>query len=351
MTKFIFNLRLLSVTLLLLISACSEKRNTEINTEHKVAKVIETTSTKTAPKILYITSVGWFHDYQQQIKTISSGINQYINADIDVIVGDVELLKSSDFSKGYDLLIYNFCHAAQRDDDLVQSLISPVTEKGIPLIALHCAMHSFQFDSQWAEFLGLHTLRHEKQRSMTVEKVGEHALIKAFPANWELVSDELYITLSQNDNTTPLLQSYGIETKKHHTQAWIYQSGQGQIIGTTLGHNESTLTNSHFQRFLANSIQYLLGQELTVTTNSSLDTAVNLLSKNVSYPDKAEKRCVIHNMFAIGGEKVKACVAKQCADASTVAECTAQCQKDNPWPVPETLREACQNNELTVPNL
>ncbi len=343
------------VPYLLLISACSEQRNTEShtksNTENMVANVAESTKVSQATKILYITSVGWFHDYQQQIATLSGGINQYLNADIDVIVGDVEKLKTTDFSKGYDLLIYNFCHAAQRDEDLVQSLISPVTDKGLPLIALHCAMHSFQFDSKWPEFLGLHTLRHEKQRSMAVEKVGEHVLVQDFPDSWNLASDELYITLSQNENTTPLLHSYGIETKKHHTQAWIYQSGQGQIIGTTLGHNESTLSNNYFQRFFANSIQYLLGQELTTKAEQSVFSTVNILSKNVSYPDKAEKQCVIHNMFAIGGEKVKACVAQKCTDASTVPECTTQCQQENPWPVPETLREACQNNELTVPNL
>jgi hypothetical protein len=228
-------------------------------------------------------------------------------------------------------------------------LLTPITEKGLPLIALHCAMHSFQFDLQWSEFLGLHTLRHEKQRDITVEKVGEHALIKAFPDSWDLASDELYITLSKNENTTALLQSYGVETKQNHTQAWLYKSGQGKIIGTTLGHNESTLKNTNFQRFLGNSIQYLLGLELKKAANSPLTTSINLLSKGVIYPEQQEKKCVIHNMFSIGGEKVKSCIASQCTDSSKLAECTRQCQQDNPWPVPESLRTACQNNELTVP--
>lgn len=352
MYKFKSTIQLLLISSLLLISACNDNSNTEAKAV-KAAVPVKTTApgkAEQATKILYITSVGWFHDYQQQIKTISNNINQYMNADIDVIVGDIERLKTTDFSNGYDLLIYNFCHAAQRDDALVQSLISPVTERGVPLIALHCAMHSFQFDSQWADFLGLHTLRHEKQRDITVEKVGEHALTKAFPDSWDLASDELYITLSKNENAIALLQSYGVETKQNHTQAWLYKPGQGKIIGTTLGHNESTLKNANFQRFLANSIQYLLGLELTISANPAFTSSVNLLSQDVIYPDQQEKKCVIHNMFSIGGEKVKSCVASQCTDSSKIAQCTTQCQQDNPWPVPESLRAACQNSELTAPN-
>jgi type 1 glutamine amidotransferase len=346
MQQFKFYWQLFFITVLLLTAACGEQKMQD----GKPAQVTEPVHTQQKSKILYITSVGWFHDYQKQIQTITRNISGYVDADIDVIVGDTEYLKVNDFSAGYDLLIYNFCHAAQRDEELVQSLITPVTEKGLPLVALHCTMHSFQFDERWPSFLGLHTLRHEEQRAITVKKMGKHPLISEFPERWDLASDELYITLSQNDSIMPLLQSYGIETEKNHTQAWLYQSGKGKVIGTTLGHSDSTLDDLNFQRFLGNSIQYLLGLELTAAPRSVHTSSVTLLSADLAYPDKQEKQCVIHNMFAIGGEKVKNCVTKLCMDSLTLDECTSQCQKDNPWPVPEDLREACQNNELSVPN-
>ena len=335
--------RLILVTLLLLISACSKK--------NQEAQLIDPVTAKQPTKILYITSVGWFHDYQQQVKTISKSINQFVDADIDVIVGDIEYLKANDFSKGYDLLIYNFCHAAQRDDKLIKKLMSPVVDEGKPLIALHCAMHSFQYSPEWPIFLGLKTLRHEQERSFDVKKVSNHKLTDDMPDTWTLSSDELYITLEQAETTIPLLQSFGVETQKQHTQAWLYQSGKGQVIGTTLGHNESTLTDEKFKQFLVNSIHFLIDTDQLDLTKSTHNMSLNVLTKSVTYPDKAEKQCVIHNMFAIGGEKVKACIAKQCVESSMIAECTAQCQKDNPWPVPESLREACQKNQLTVPNL
>ncbi|WOH36154.1 ThuA domain-containing protein [Thalassotalea fonticola] len=343
--KVIINITLLSLCFLL--AAC-DKPNTPAQQVQKTTAEI---------RVLYVTSVGWFHDYQQQIKLLSSTIQQSINADVDVIVGDVERLKTTDFSKGYDLLVYNFCHAAQRDEQLVQSLITPVTEKSIPAIALHCAMHSFQFDPQWSEFLGLHTLRHETQRSFNIEKVGDHELVNDISDTWEVASDELYITLSENQKTTPLLKSFGVETKAYHTQAWLYQSGKGQVIGTTLGHNEETLEDENFQLFLSNSIHYLLGKEVLAKelgpeTIKNKPSKVNVLTSNVNYPNADEKKCVIHNMFSIGGEKVKACISNRCDNSDNSADnasCTAQCQQDNPWPVPETLREDCQNNVLNSP--
>jgi len=341
MYKFKSTIQLLLISSLLLISACNDTSNKEATAPAQTEQVT---------KILYITSVGWFHDYQQQMQIISNNINQSINADIDIIVGDIERLKSTDFSKGYDLLIYNFCHTAQRDDDLVKRLINPVVEKGKPVIALHCAMHSFLYFPEWATFLGLKTLRHEAQRSFDVEKVGNHQLIDNLPDSLTLSSDELYITISQNENSVPLLQSYGIETKEMHTQAWLYQSGNGKVIGTTLGHNEQTLADVHFQQFFSNSIIYLTNKKTTPVARLDGKASVNILTEQISFPDKSEKQCVIHNMFSIGGEKVKPCIASQCTDTSTLAECTAQCQQDNPWPVPESLREACQNNELTAPN-
>ena len=339
-------IQLFLICSLLLISACNDNSNTGT----KAVKATVPVKSEQATKILYITSVGWFHDYQQQIKTISSNINQYMNADIDVIVGDIERLKTTDFSNGYDLLIYNFCHAAQRDNELLQSLMSPVVNEGKPLIALHCAMHSFQYSPDWATFLGLKTLRHEQQRSFAVEKVGNHKLIADLAETWTLSSDELYITISQDEGIVPLLQSYGIETKKQHTQAWLYQSGKGKVIGTTLGHNEQTLTDSNFQQFIANSIRFLVIKEPEVAPETGYNISLNILTEGVNYPDDQEKKCVIHNMFSIGGEKVKSCVASQCTDTSTLAQCTAQCKQDNPWAVPKQLREACQSNELTAPN-
>jgi uncharacterized protein len=326
---------MLAVTVFIL--GCSDNKGSLSNEEASVAPL----------KILYVTSAGWFHDYEKQVNIISRAINKSVNADIDVIVGDVNRIKSSGFSEGYDLLFYNFCHAAQRDEDLVESLISPVRDQGIPAIAMHCAMHSFQYTSSWPEFLGLHTLRHEQQRGFLVEKSMPHAVTEELPSSWAIASDELYITLSKNNEIIPLLTAYGIETKSDHHQAWLFSVGEGQLMGTTLGHSEESLNDDNFQSLLGRSVAFLTGRSGSDSSVKPFQT--NILSENVRYPNRDEKRCVVHNMFSIGGKAVESCVESLCHDKQEVdlKSCTQQCQQDNPWPVPETLWDDCRNGVLT----
>ena len=61
-----------------------------------------------ALKVLYVTSVGWFHDYQRQTELVTTAIGERIDVDFDVIVGDTARLRDTDFALGYDVLIYNF---------------------------------------------------------------------------------------------------------------------------------------------------------------------------------------------------------------------------------------------------
>lgn len=305
-------------------------------------------------KVLYITSVGWFHDYQSQTQLLSNGVNQYLPTQFDVIVGDVERLKNTAFWQGYDVLIYNFCHAANNDKELIKQLIKPVVELGKPVFAMHCSMHSFQYEPKWPEFLGLSTLRHEHQRRFNLHS-NAHVLTKGIDTLWDLALDELYINISTNPNAEVLMTAYGIETEKTHVQSWLYQSGKGQIVGTTLGHNESTLKDKNFLRFLANGIAYLTGRDIASKQTLRVTNDISVLTADVNYPTENEKRCVIHNMFSIGGAAVNQCLTSQCGntekDSAKEKICHQQCALDNPWPVPETLRENCQSGKLTAPKL
>ena len=297
-------------------------------------------------KALYITSVGWFHDYQQQILDVRDALENSSIQQMDVLVGEVESLKSSEFWQGYDLLIYNFCHAAHRDPKLIDNLIRPVKD-GIPLMALHCSMHSFQFSPSWHGFLGLKTLRHEHQRQFEVETVNAHEITKNLPNKWSVSSDELYITENFQNDITPLISAYGVETKRRHIQAWINSSHKGQIFASTLGHHGSSYKQPKFKRLLAGAANYLT-EEKYQSNNSGLK--LNMLSKTVDYPDKNEQQCVIQNMFRIGGEAVARCIESNCSAQNAITACEEQCRRDNPWPIPESLWPLCQAGQLSISN-
>jgi hypothetical protein len=301
-------------------------------------------------EVLYVTSVGWYHDYEQQADLITGAIGRRLPAAFDVIVGDIERLRNTDFAAGYDVLIYNFCHAGRRDSKLIDNLIRPVRDQGIPLLALHCTMHSFQHAEEWYDLLGLKTLRHEEQRAFTLDRGVEHPVTSTLEFPWQLASDELYINLSVGEGSKALMTAYGVETQKHHLQAWLHLVNGTPVLATTLGHGEDTLLDPQFQQFLANSVAFLAGRlddegalQLPAACIGDCPVEVSMLTANVSFPTADERSCVIKTMFGIGIPAVEGC-EKRCREEGELldAECTKHCQISEPWPTPESLWPDCK---------
>jgi uncharacterized protein len=285
-----------------------------------VAEIPEGGPQDNSLRVLYVTSVGWFHDYQRQTELITSSVSRHLNASFDVIVGDIPRLMEPDFATGYDVLVYNFCHASRRDPDLVENLMRPVTEQGIPLLAVHCAMHSFQHVDAWHNFLGLKTLRHEDLRSFTLERGSTHPTTEGLRFPWVLESDELYINMTVSSESQSLIKAWGVETKRDHLQAWLYKVQGTPLLATTLGHSEETLSDPQFGEFIARSIAYLagkLGEDGEISAEVACDDAcsprVRTLTENVRYPTDLERACVLKVLFA----------------------------SSDPWPAPEDLWPAC----------
>ena len=68
--------------------------------------------------------------------------------------------------KGYDFIFYNFCFAREDDTQFIDKIIS-VHKGGVPLIAMHCAMHTYHpyikgkpEDKNWNKMLGVVSLGH-----------------------------------------------------------------------------------------------------------------------------------------------------------------------------------------------
>ena len=65
---------------------------------------------------LIITSPGVFHNYRQQTWVLAHRIAEHANVRFDVSLAELERWKTTDYSAGYDVLIYNFCMADNRDE-------------------------------------------------------------------------------------------------------------------------------------------------------------------------------------------------------------------------------------------
>ena len=106
------------------------------------------TASQRAYKVLLVTGEG-HHDYERQKKIISEGVSKLINSQWTIMHHKKAELARNDLSKPgwadpYDVVVYNICHASERNKEFVDSVVA-THKKGKPCIVLHCSMHSWNF--------------------------------------------------------------------------------------------------------------------------------------------------------------------------------------------------------------
>tara|TARA_R110002072_G_scaffold4508_7_gene31443 strand:+ start:11013 stop:12137 length:1125 start_codon:yes stop_codon:yes gene_type:complete len=207
-------------------------------------------------KALILTSPGVYHNYEQQTWDIGHGIVERANVRFDVSLAEPERWKTTDYSEGYDVLIYNICMADNQDPDLIANMRRQTEELGVPAVFIHCTMHSFRETDLWWPLLGLKSKAHEPKRALRQVQNGQHPVLTGIPQDWVLSEDELYINLDFTGQS--LLSTVG-EDGKPHTTAWIDYHGLTPIFGTTLGHSEDTMKNTVYQQLIANAVLFVTG--------------------------------------------------------------------------------------------
>lgn len=215
-----------------------------------------TTAAETPLNALIVTSQGVYHNYRQQTWILAHRIAEHANVRFDVSLAETERWRTTDYSEGYDILIYNLCIADNTDAALIANMRRQTEELGVPALVIHCTMHSFRDTDLWWPMLGLKTTEHEPLRALSPLKREPHAILSGIPDDWTLTHDELYINLAFEG--LPLLTVTG-EDGQEHVTAWLSYPGGTPVFGTTLGHSEETIKNPPYQRMLANALLYVTG--------------------------------------------------------------------------------------------
>ena len=174
-------------------------------------------------KALLVTG-GGYHDYKGQEKILTEGVSKRISVTWGVIHQDAkgtkEALSKKGWSDGYDIVVYNLCHAHEKDASFVESL-SKIHNSGKPAVAIHCAMHSYHWKipgktKHWPAMLGV--------------------IDKTWP-------------------TATVLAKGSIDKgKSSHDCVWVNQYGKGKVFGTTLGHHNETMQAKEYLDMVSNGI-------------------------------------------------------------------------------------------------
>ncbi len=215
---------------------------------------------ETKPLHALIIAGGCCHDYENQPKILSAGIQKRANVQVDVVWTDDKstiphfpLYEKDDWAKGYDVIIHDECAAGVKDLPLVRRIIK--AHETVPAVNLHCAMHSYRTGTDdWFNYLGLQSSAHNWQKPIAIHfSDPQHPIAKGL-TDWPTVNEELYNNVKLHGGkpiakgTQEQKAKDGSEAPVDYTVAWTNEFGPNKtrIFSTTIGHNNATVSDDRY---------------------------------------------------------------------------------------------------------
>ncbi len=215
------------------------------------------------------------HDYESQKVLIAEGVGKRVNSvwtthHHKTKEAAKQFLDNPNFAKDYDVVLYNICHAREPDAEFIERVCKVHHDQGIPVIGLHCTMHSYHIvlpgdplEKEWNKLLGVHSHGHGRHIPITITKTeAKHAVTKDMPQQWKTTEGELYFVKKVLDGTTVLATGVNGD-KDAGTQpvAWVNKYGKAKVFCTSLGHHNSTVQNPIYLDMIANGLKWVVEKE------------------------------------------------------------------------------------------
>lgn len=213
---------------------------------------------------------GASHDYPARQEILTRGLRERIVRPIEWMVrmqglgeSDVRipLFESSEWAKGYDIVVHDHCFPRVRDSGYLERILAP-HRAGLPAVLLHGTMMSFQTgDDRWFQFTGAAIRGHEPDRAVVPRLLGAQPAAFPIAMPWEIAKEELYRVDNLITGTTPLAEAMDPAGKTHPvvwTRRW--GSAQTRIFATSLGNATATVADPRYLDLVARGFLWSLGE-------------------------------------------------------------------------------------------
>jgi type 1 glutamine amidotransferase len=230
------------------------------------ARAEESGGAGTKPLKVLLVIGGCCHDYATQRQILKAGIEQRLNAVVDLAYTPDKSTKATfaeyqnaNWADGYDVVVHDECSADVKDLPTVNRILD-AHRNGVPAVNLHCAMHCYRTaanvgkpvqkntdESLWFDYLGLQSSGHGAQKPITLtfcEK--NHPILKGL-SEWTTINEELYNNIQVYDAAVPLMKGSQGDGKEPIV-AWTHEYGpkKTRVFSTTLGHNNETVSDDRY---------------------------------------------------------------------------------------------------------
>ena len=234
---------------------------------------------------------GCCHDYAKQQYLLSAGITERANVDVQIeyspekgTKGKFPIYDKADWGKAFDVVIHDECSADVKDQPYLDNIFN-AHKDGLPVVALHCAMHSYRSgpyqkpmkpdapEAGWFNILGLQSTGHGPQKPIALTFVDKKHPITVGMEDWTTGNEELYNNvhgIEENfknwPDAHPLIEGkQGAGDKpgtNHAVVAWtnIYGPNKTKVFATTLGHNNATIEDARYLDLVTRGLLWVTGK-------------------------------------------------------------------------------------------
>ncbi|MES2660264.1 MAG: ThuA domain-containing protein [Verrucomicrobiota bacterium] len=231
--------------------------------------VVISLSASAAPEVKPLKALlvigGCCHDYATQKDLLEAGIEARANIDVEICYSAEKGTKpmftcyeKENWAEGYDVIIHDECAADVKDPAIVNRILEP-HRKGLPAVALHCAMHSYRVSpdfgkpmeagadgGEWFDFLGIQSSGHGRQAPIDITYVDPESPITKGFANWTTANEELYNNLSVRSTAKTLAKGKQGSTETITVWTNDYGDKKTRVFSTTLAHNNDTISDKRY---------------------------------------------------------------------------------------------------------
>jgi type 1 glutamine amidotransferase len=252
-------------------------------------------------KVLMITGGGW-HDYERQSVILKETIESRLNAVVDVrwtstqehpvkqVDTKIPHVFTTDFSKGYDVVLHNHCHVGFQDDAVINGVIDNHIQNKVGVILTHGAFHSFKTspDEAWDRICGCNSIRHVQHCPLEITIMDkDHPVTRALGVDgWQTSQGELYTT-ELNEGTRNLAEGTTLKgPKKTDSCVFTHVLKEGnRVMGITLGHHNSTMEQEEYRQLIVHSVLWVAGK---YDDNGALTSGYLVDAQSAPVPDSGQ---------------------------------------------------------------
>jgi type 1 glutamine amidotransferase len=217
---------------------------------------------KPSTRVLMVVG-GDHHDYDTLPRTLAARLVQRGDVQVDLVRGLAAISPTG--IRRYHVLLFNNCEQPKLDPAVREAVMEHISG-GAGLVAMHCALWSYQDWPEWLEMIGGLAIGHDAFGRYEVVVVDPwHATMLGAGNRFE-ITDEPYLIDGRAPEAEVLARTakthrdaQGNERDGPEPQIWTRTWGRGRVYAITFGHDEQSQSDERFITLLHNGVRWTAG--------------------------------------------------------------------------------------------